>query len=149
MAFLRPPASMCLGLQTLFLGIFLNNTRIEKVSVYLGTNSFRSEAATQRFSLKKLFLKNLQNSQENNCVRVSFLVKLQVPPTFLVQVFSFKLCEIFTEHLRWLFLSGQLLSIFLFILTYLSHWLFLYPVKISENLRFSDVFMKYRKRPVA
>ena len=27
--------------------------------------------------------------------------------------------------------------------------LFLYLLKISENLRFSDVFMGYRKRPVA
>ena len=25
---------------------------------------------------------------------------------------------------------------------------FLYPLKISENLRFSDIFRKYRKRPV-
>ena len=41
----------------MFLGIFLNNTRIEKVSVYPVTNSFRSEAATQRFSLKKVVLK--------------------------------------------------------------------------------------------
>ena len=27
--------------------------------------------------------------------------------------------------------------------------LFLYPLKTSENLRFSDVFRGYRKRPVA
>ena len=37
-----------------------------------------SEAATGGVLLKKLFLKMLQNSQENPCARVSFLIKLQV-----------------------------------------------------------------------
>ena len=37
---------------------------------------FRSN---RRCSVKKVFLKILQNSQENTCVRVSFLIKLQAP----------------------------------------------------------------------
>ena len=36
-----------------------------------------TEAVVQRCSVKKVFLKFLQNSQENTCARVSFLIKLQ------------------------------------------------------------------------
>ena len=36
-----------------------------------------SEAATGGVMLKKMFLKFLQNSQENSCVGVSFLINLQ------------------------------------------------------------------------
>ena len=35
------------------------------------------QAVTQRCSWKKVFLEILQNSQENTCASVSFLVKLQ------------------------------------------------------------------------
>ena len=35
-----------------------------------------SKAVAQRCSVKKLFLEIPQNSQENNCVRVYFLIKL-------------------------------------------------------------------------
>ena len=41
-----------------------------------------SEAVTQRYSVRKMFLKISQNSQEGTFVGVSFLVKLQ---TSLVQ----------------------------------------------------------------
>ena len=36
-----------------------------------------SEAVAWRCSAKKVFLEILQNSQENTCSRVSFLIKLQ------------------------------------------------------------------------
>ena len=36
-----------------------------------------SEAATRGALCKKVFLETSQNSQENTCVRVSFLIKLQ------------------------------------------------------------------------
>ena len=36
------------------------------------------EVVVQRRSAKKVFLKILQNSEENTCARVSFLIKLQV-----------------------------------------------------------------------
>ena len=36
-----------------------------------------SEASVQACSVKKMFLQVLQNSQENTCARVSFLIKLQ------------------------------------------------------------------------
>ena len=35
------------------------------------------EAVSQKCSVKKLFLEISQNSQENTCARVSFLIKLQ------------------------------------------------------------------------
>ena len=62
-----------------------------------------------------VFLKFSHNSQENNCVKVSFLINLQAlglrPATVLkntpTQVFSRGFCEFFTntiEHSRWLLL---------------------------------------------
>ena len=36
------------------------------------------EAVAQRCSVKKVFLEISQNSQENICARVSFIIKLQV-----------------------------------------------------------------------
>ena len=38
---------------------------------------FTEEAATRGVLCKKVFLEISQNSQENTCVRVSFLIKLQ------------------------------------------------------------------------
>ena len=48
------------------------------------------EAVVQRCSVKKVFLEISQKSQENNCARISFLIKLQA----LAQVFSSEFCEI-------------------------------------------------------
>ena len=53
-----------------------------------------SEAVAQRCFIKKAFLEIPQNSQENTCVRVSFLIKLQawacnfIKKEALAQVFS-------------------------------------------------------------
>ena len=70
----------------------------------------QSEAVAQRCSVEKVFLEISQNSQENTCARVSFLIKLQAQTCNFIkketpaQVFSSKFCEIskntsFTEHL--------------------------------------------------
>ena len=64
---------------------------------------------------KKVLLKILQYSQENTCVRVSFLIKLQPAPAallkkrlwqrrFSVNFAKFLRTPFFTEHLRWLLL---------------------------------------------
>ena len=50
--------------------------------------------------VKKVFLKTSQNSQENTCASVSFLIKLQTSGNFikkeaLAQVFSYEIWEIF------------------------------------------------------
>ena len=59
-----------------------------------------SEAVVPRCSVKKVFLEITQNSQENTCDRVSFLIKLQpsawnfIKKQSLAQEFSFEFCEI-------------------------------------------------------
>ena len=70
-----------------------------------------SEAVVQRCSVKMVFLNISQNSQENTCARVSFLIKFEaeacnfIKKETLAQVLSCEFCEIsgntyFTEHLR-------------------------------------------------
>ena len=40
-------------------------------------NYLKTKAVVRKGSVKKLFLEILQNSQENTCARVSFLINLQ------------------------------------------------------------------------
>ena len=69
---------------------------------------FRS--SDRRCSVKKVFLEISQNSQENTCARVSFLIKLQARPStllkkrlwhrcFPVNFENFLRTPFFTEHL--------------------------------------------------
>ena len=96
----------------------LRNDLLITLNMYLHVSMWTillSEAVTHRYTVKKVFLKFLQNSQDNTCVRVSFLIKLQafVKKETLAQVFSFEFCKIskflrthfLTKHLRWLLLS--------------------------------------------
>ena len=69
------------------------------------SSNFGSEAATRDVLLKKVFLEISQNSQENTCVRVSFLIKLQASEhlfygTHLVTTsIGSRLCQTFmTKH---------------------------------------------------
>ena len=48
------------------------------IAKYKASNCCKIEAVIQRCSVKKAFLKILQNLQENPCARVSFLIKLQL-----------------------------------------------------------------------
>ena len=63
---------------------------------YFFCNLFNIEAkaVAQRCSVKKVFLKISQNSQENTCARDSVLINFIKKET-LVQVFSCEFCEIF------------------------------------------------------
>ena len=65
----------------------------------------------RRCFVRKVFLEILENSQENTCARVSFLIKLQasacnfIKKETLAQLFCCESCKIykdtfFTEHLR-------------------------------------------------
>ena len=77
-----------------------------------------AEAVVQSCSVKKVFLEISQNSQENACSRVSFLIKLQAsglsPTTLLkkrlwhrcfpVNFVKFLRTPFFTNHLWWLLL---------------------------------------------
>ena len=67
------------------------------------------KSSHRRCSIKKVFLKISQNSQENTCSRVFFLIKLRasnfIKKETLAQVLSCEFCEIFKniffrEHLR-------------------------------------------------
>ena len=51
-----------------------------------------TEAIAKRCSIKRVFLKILQNLQENNRTRVTFLIKLQAKKETLAQVFSCEVC---------------------------------------------------------
>ena len=67
--------------------------------VYLSCSPVNFRSSHQRYSIKRLFLKFSQNSQENTCVRVSFWESCR-PQAFikketLAQVFSCQFCEIF------------------------------------------------------
>ena len=68
-----------------------------------------AEAATRGVLQQKLFLEMSQNSQENTCARVSFLIQLQacnfIKKETLAQVISCEFCKFskntsFREHLR-------------------------------------------------
>ena len=61
----------------------------EKMSCFSPIHSGFPEAVTRKCSVKKVFLEILQNSQENTCTRVSFLVKRRLGHN----VFSCELCE--------------------------------------------------------
>ena len=60
----------------------------------------RTEAVVQSCSVKKVFLENSKNSQENTCARISFLIKSQagaskfIKKETLAQVSSCEFCEI-------------------------------------------------------
>ena len=71
------------------------------------------KAAGQRCSVKKVFLEISQNSQKNNCARVSFLIKLQAEAwnfikkrlahrCFPVNFAKFLTTPFHKEPLRWL-----------------------------------------------
>ena len=66
------------------------------------SSSFYSEAVVRRCPVKKMFLEISQNSLENTCARVSFLIKLHalafIKRESLAQVFSCEVYEIFLQN---------------------------------------------------
>ena len=73
-----------------------------------------SEAVAWSCSVKKVYLEILQNSQENTCARVSFLIKLQVSKKrlwhryFLLNFAKFWRTPFIAKHLGWLLLSFRI-----------------------------------------
>ena len=62
----------------IFKNIFFHRTPPVAASVFGMKETFDiSEAVAQTCSVKKVFLQFLQNSHENTCARISFLIKLQ------------------------------------------------------------------------
>ena len=62
------------------------NIFVPDFDLFSVTNSIvlRPEAATRGVLCKKVFLEILQNSQENTCARVSFLINLQVKLSIII-----------------------------------------------------------------
>ena len=72
------------------------------------------EAVAHRCSVKKMFLENSQNSQENTSARASFLIKLHATRLchrcFSVNFVKFRGTPFATEHLWWLLLHFEIIS---------------------------------------
>ena len=67
--------------QIYFFHLFFTEKFGADTLIYKSTE-LSTEAVVQRCSVKKMFLKISQNSQENTCVRVSFLIKLWILRNF-------------------------------------------------------------------
>ena len=101
------------------------------------------KAVTHRCSVKKVFLEISQNSQENNCARVSILVKLQPwGCEFPVNFAQFLITPFLKEYIRWLLLNFPTLKCswfaLIFSLTLASLFLqnfFLYKKSVGKNLK--------------
>ena len=97
----------------IFKHIFQNFHNILSLTVVFNEGILK--AVVQRCSVKKVFLEISQNSQENTCTRVSFLIRLQRPATlfkkrrwhrcFPVNFVKFLGTPFYTEHLWWLLLA--------------------------------------------
>ena len=72
--------------------MYRNKKNVKKKHII--TNQRFTEAVGQMYSVKKVFLEILQNSQENTCARASLLIKFIKKET-LAQVFSCEFCEMF------------------------------------------------------
>ena len=72
-------------------------------AVWKGMTAFllglTNTSSHRRCSIKKMFLKISQNSLENACTRVTFLIKLQAPPVFFCEFCEIFKNNFFTEHL--------------------------------------------------
>ena len=119
------------------LGVFCIPIPLQILILLLGSHM---EALVRRCSVKKVFLEILQNSQENTCARVSFLIKLQASGSYPFKVLPipFPLFLIFFQLVvrqsqQWQFLHhftflkshSHLLKkiyIYIYIFVYLPHW---------------------------
>ena len=57
--------------------VVFSPTFVADTKIMFGYNIAAPEAAMRRYSVEKVFLKHLQNSEDNACARASFLIKLQ------------------------------------------------------------------------
>ena len=66
------------------------------IQTFISTRFKPRSSLSLRCTAKKMFLKVLRNSQENTCVRVSFLItRIFAKNEILAQVFSCEFCKIF------------------------------------------------------
>ena len=91
-----------------------------------------------------MFLEILQNSQENTCTRVSFLIKQRLWHRCFPVILK---APFLTEHLCWLLLY-ILQSIKIFVFLSLTHIMPLVPFYTSWTYQNSYVFGGYRNGPL-
>ena len=93
------------------LGLCAGHSQLLQIFTGLYTERTFLKAVPRRCSVKMMFLKILQNSQENTYVRVSFLIKLQTESNNMVKTWhrcfpvnsaKFLRTHFITEWLRWL-----------------------------------------------
>ena len=75
-----PNVLLCISVSYLYIAstaLYKNPTPVSGLLLLLGVVLILSEAVAQRCSVKRVFLEISQNSQENTCAKVSFLIKLQ------------------------------------------------------------------------
>ena len=78
----------------LSLWVFLIIALVYQTRKWLGKPMIeKPEAATGCVLLQKVFLEFSQNSQENGCASVSFLIKLQAEALGLCQIEALGLCQ--------------------------------------------------------
>ena len=87
---------------------FVDRTENKKTLLWL--DSLIPEAASRGALYKKMFLKILQNLQENSCVRVSLLKRKLWHRCFPVNFTKFPRTSFFIEHLLWLNLQLHTLT---------------------------------------
>ena len=97
-----------------------NTCRRAFLFVLSGSILWKTEAVVQMCTVRKVYLKNSQNSQECNCGRVSFLIKFagMRPKTLLKKRLStgvflwilqhFQEHLFLTEHFQWLLLKKEI-----------------------------------------
>ena len=144
--FKKTPLQMCDWVLNTPLGLFFY-----AVYVLLEFQHDHSEAVVRRCSVKKVFLEISQNSQENICVRASFLIKRNfsfIIYETLAQVFSCKFCEISKNTFFYITPRLAALNFFsegmLFLVNiwaeeqqlYKTELLYLYLIKIYKNLQY-------------
>ena len=95
-----------------------------------GSNGLiRSRSSHQRCCIKKFVLKNSQNSQENTCARVSFLMKLQA--FGVVKKFA----KITGYHIRQSLFSNKIAGLRPATLLKKRLWQSCFPVTFAKFLR--------------
>ena len=108
-----------------------------------------SEVVAQRWSVKNVFLEILQNSQENTCTRVSFLIKLQtsacnfIKKETLVQIFSCEFCEISKKNFSYrtppVAVSLNFTIVLLFMLSLSASLFYLHDFVLADEIEFSSM----------
>ena len=73
----------------------LESCQLDILAKYKASNCCKIEAVIHRWSVKKVFLKVLQNSQKKPCARVSCFNKVAAKKETFALMFSREYCKIF------------------------------------------------------